>query len=69
VLDPVYTSKAMAAVLELNRRGAFGDGPVLYWHTYSRPKTNPLAPGREAEERPATDPLAPGRETEEASGI
>ena len=33
-LEPVYTGKAMAALLELNRRGAFGDGPVLYWHTY-----------------------------------
>ncbi len=34
-LEPVYTAKAMAALLELNRRGAFGDGPVLYWHTYT----------------------------------
>jgi D-cysteine desulfhydrase len=38
VLDPVYTAKAVAALLELNRRGAFGPGPVLYWHTYSRPE-------------------------------
>ena len=30
--------KAAAALLELNRRGAFGPGPVLYWHTYSRPQ-------------------------------
>jgi D-cysteine desulfhydrase len=37
VLEPVYTAKAVAATLELNRRGAFGPGPVLYWHTYSRP--------------------------------
>lgn len=37
VCEPVYTAKAAAAVLELNRRGAFGDGPVLYWHTYSAP--------------------------------
>jgi D-cysteine desulfhydrase len=36
-LDPVYTSKAAAAVLDMNRRGAFGAGPVLYWHTYSPP--------------------------------
>jgi len=36
-LEPVYTSKAVAALLELNRRGAFGSGPVLYWHTYSPP--------------------------------
>ena len=34
VLEPVYTAKAVAALLELNRRGAFGRGPVLYWHTY-----------------------------------
>jgi D-cysteine desulfhydrase len=38
VLEPVYTAKAAAALLELNRRGAFGEGPVLYWHTYSRPE-------------------------------
>ena len=37
VLEPVYTAKAAAALLDLNRRGAFGKGPVLYWHTYSRP--------------------------------
>ena len=36
-LEPVYTAKAMAALLELNRRGAFGDGPVLFWHTYKEP--------------------------------
>ena len=38
VLDPVYTAKAVAAMLDLNRRGAFGPGPVLYWHTYGRPE-------------------------------
>jgi D-cysteine desulfhydrase len=38
VLEPVYTAKAAAALLELNRRGAFGRGPVLYWHTYSPPQ-------------------------------
>jgi D-cysteine desulfhydrase len=37
VLEPVYTAKAAAALLDLNRDGAFGEGPVLYWHTYSRP--------------------------------
>jgi D-cysteine desulfhydrase len=37
MLEPVYTAKTAAALLELNRRGAFGEGPVLYWHTYSRP--------------------------------
>jgi D-cysteine desulfhydrase len=33
-LDPVYTAKAVAALLALNRAGRFGAGPVLYWHTY-----------------------------------
>ena len=37
-LEPVYTAKAVAALLELNRRGAFESGPVLYWHTYSPPE-------------------------------
>lgn len=36
-LEPVYTAKAVAAALELNRRGSFGPGPVLYWHTYRAP--------------------------------
>ena len=34
---PVYTAKAVAAALALNRAGRFGDGPVLYWHTYRPP--------------------------------
>ena len=34
VLDPVYTAKAVAALIALRERGAFGGGPVLYWHTY-----------------------------------
>jgi D-cysteine desulfhydrase len=37
-LDPVYTSKTVAALLDLNAAGAFGEGPVLYWHTYSEPE-------------------------------
>jgi D-cysteine desulfhydrase len=32
-LDPVYTGKAMAAVLDHVARGAAG--PALYWHTYN----------------------------------
>ena len=36
-LDPVYTAKAMAAILALNESGTFGDGPVLYWHTHTPP--------------------------------
>jgi D-cysteine desulfhydrase len=48
VLDPVYTSKTVAALLELNRGGAFGPGPVLYWHTYGSPDPRP---GSVAEQR------------------
>jgi len=36
-LEPVYTAKAVAAMLDLNRRGKFGQGPVLYWHTHRAP--------------------------------
>jgi D-cysteine desulfhydrase len=32
-LEPVYTGKALAAVLH----GLPGDGPLLYWHTHSAP--------------------------------
>jgi len=32
-LDPVYTAKAMAALLELDREQYFGDGPVLFLNT------------------------------------
>ena len=32
-LDPVYTSKTMAAVLAMGREGLLGAGPVLYLHT------------------------------------
>ena len=47
-LEPVYTGKAMAALLALNREGSFGDGPVLYWHTYRAPDdwtAPPTGPG------------------------
>jgi len=36
-LDPVYTAKAAAALLDLNDRGELGAGPVLFWNTYSAP--------------------------------
>ena len=36
-LDPVYTAKAIAGLVALRERGAFGAGPVLYWHTYGAP--------------------------------
>ena len=34
-LEPVYTAKTMAALLALNERGVFGEGPALYWHTHN----------------------------------
>ncbi len=33
-LDPVYTAKAMAGLLDLRAQGRFGDGPVLFWQTH-----------------------------------
>lgn len=32
-LDPVYTAKAAAGLLELNAHGELGTGPVLFWLT------------------------------------
>jgi len=65
-LDPVYTAKAMAALLALNESGAFGEGPVLYWHTYSEPQPDLAAPasgqGRMTSRRPGS------LEAEEAAG-
>ncbi len=58
-LEPVYTAKAMAALLEFNGRGAFGEGPVLYWHTYGRPAGDPAIPGV-VDEAATGDPAAPG---------
>ena len=49
-LDPVYTGKAMAALVALRERGAFGAGPVLYWHTYGGPGAERGGPGPAAAE-------------------
>lgn len=32
VVDPVYTAKAVAAIIDLARKGTI-EGPVLFWHT------------------------------------
>jgi D-cysteine desulfhydrase len=38
LLDPVYTAKAMAGLLDLIRRGEIGAGEtVLFWHTGGMP--------------------------------
>jgi D-cysteine desulfhydrase len=34
-LEPVYTAKALAALLARRAQGALGDGPVVYWHTHT----------------------------------
>jgi D-cysteine desulfhydrase len=33
-LDPVYTAKAMAGLLDRRAQGRFGDGPVLFWQSH-----------------------------------
>jgi D-cysteine desulfhydrase len=43
-LEPVYTAKAMAALLGMRERGEFGAGPVLYWHTYNA-RAGSVSPG------------------------
>lgn len=35
-LDDTYTAKAFAATLSYGPRPPYRDGPVLFWHTYSR---------------------------------
>ena len=32
VVDPVYTAKAAAALIDMARKNAI-DGPILFWHT------------------------------------
>jgi D-cysteine desulfhydrase len=44
VLDPVYTGKAGAALLDLNRAGGLGEDPVLFLNTFGH-GSGPAAPG------------------------
>ena len=37
LVDPVYTGKALAGLISLQRRGAFTDGEVLFVHTGGTP--------------------------------
>ena len=38
ILDPVYTGKAMAGLIDLARKGEIGRGrPVVFWHTGGSP--------------------------------
>jgi D-cysteine desulfhydrase len=46
-LDPVYTAKSMAALMQLARGGRL-EGPVLFWHTYNAIPLPPLAEGTAA---------------------
>jgi D-cysteine desulfhydrase len=41
-LEPVYTAKAVAGLLALRAEGAFGEGPVLYWHTHDALTRGPV---------------------------
>jgi len=42
-LDPTYTAKTFAAVLEYCQTHRKGPGPVLYWHTYNSVDLSELA--------------------------
>lgn len=42
-LDPCYTAKAFAAVLDHCRQQPDTKGPVLYWHTYNSVDLEPMA--------------------------
>lgn len=45
LLDPVYTGKAMAGLIDLARKGEIGsDRPVLFWHTGGAPALFAHAP-------------------------
>jgi D-cysteine desulfhydrase len=47
-LDPVYTAKSMAALIDLAKAGAL-PGPVLFWHTFNAiplPDPDPAAASR-----------------------
>jgi len=38
LLDPVYTGRATAGLIDLIRQGEFGEGDrVLFWHTGGMP--------------------------------
>jgi D-cysteine desulfhydrase len=37
LLDPTYTGKAFAGLLDLHASGHFGDAPVIFWHTGGLP--------------------------------
>ncbi|TFG80957.1 MAG: D-cysteine desulfhydrase family protein [Spirochaetales bacterium] len=37
LVDPVYTGRAFGALVKLAQAGAFGSGPVVFWHTGGSP--------------------------------
>jgi len=37
LLDPTYTGKAFAGLLDLHAAGHFGEEPVIFWHTGGLP--------------------------------
>jgi D-cysteine desulfhydrase len=52
-LDPVYTGKTVAAVLDFCKNLGAAAGPVLYWHTYNSADLGAPAAGRGFRELPA----------------
>ena len=55
MLDPTYTAKTVAAVLDYCRSQRSDRGPVLYWHTYNSVDLSNQA--READYRDLPEPL------------
>jgi len=41
-LDPTYTAKTFAAVLDHWKKSPEGGGPLLYWHTLNSADLSPL---------------------------
>ena len=64
-LDPTYTAKSFAAVLDYCSANKSQNQPVLYWHTYNAVDLSPQTENLNYRELPAT--LQPFFEKEEIS--
>jgi D-cysteine desulfhydrase len=52
-LDPTYTGKTVAAVLDFCENRGAGEGPVLYWHTFNSADLGGRAAGADLSRLPA----------------
>jgi hypothetical protein len=43
-LETTYTGKCLAEIRELAGRGALGEGPILFWNTFSSVDVKQRAP-------------------------